>query len=217
MYKLLLLSVLLFFAGLTTSAQIAPGKKTATREKTEAKKKDSTVLQTSRGDSIKPYVNMGKIAGRRAAIRSAMLPGLGQIRNGFTFYRGLKVAGIYTGATLLTISYMDNSKKYNIFLDELEYRAKNNNQSPPGSPYASSPTDRLTQAKDIYRRNKQVIIFSYVGLYLLNIVEAYIDARLANFDVGDVSQIKVTPDLINTNTIYGFNPVTPGIKLSLTF
>ena len=212
MYKLLLLSAFLFFAGLmTTSAQVTPGKKAA------AGKKDSTVLQTSRGDSIKPYVNMGKIAGRRAALRSAMLPGLGQIRNGFTFYRGLKVAGIYTGATLLTISYIDNSKKYTIFLDELEYRAKNNNQSPPGSPYASSPTDRLTQAKDIYRRNKQVIIFSYVGLYLLNIVEAYIDARLANFDVGDVSRIKVTPDLINTNTLYGFNPVTPGIKLSLTF
>ncbi|WP_316812511.1 DUF5683 domain-containing protein [Pedobacter heparinus] len=181
------------------------------------KKKDSTVLQTSKGDSIKPYVNMGKVAGRRAAIRSAMLPGLGQIRNGFTFYRGLKVAGLYTGATLLTISYIDNSKKYDIFLDELQWRADHKDEPKPGSPYANSPTDRLTQAKDIYRRNKQVIIFSYVGLYLLNIVEAYIDARLANFDVGDVSRIKVSPDLINTNTLYGFNQATPGIKLSLTF
>ena len=206
MYKILLLSVLLFFAGFMAKAQ-----------KVLTKKKDSTALQTSKGDSIRPYVNMGKVAGRRAAIRSAMLPGLGQIRNGFTFYRGLKVAGIYTGATLLTISYIDNSKKYDIFLKELEDRAKNGGQPEEDSPYASSPTERLIQAKDIYRRNKQVIIFSYAGLYLLNIVEAYIDARLANFDVGDVSRIKVAPDLINTNTLYGFNQVTPGIKLSLTF
>lgn len=209
MYKILLLSVLLFFAGFMAKAQ-----------KVLTKKKDSTALQTSKGDSIRPYVNMGKVAGRRAAIRSAMLPGLGQIRNGFTFYRGLKVAGIYTGATLLTISYIDNSKKYDIFIKELESRANNKDnpgQPLPDSPYASSPTDRLIQAKDIYRRNKQVIIFSYAGLYLLNIVEAYIDARLANFDVGDVSRIKVAPDLINTNTLYGFNQVTPGIKLSLTF
>lgn len=209
MYKPLLLLVFLFFAGVAAKAQ-----------KIVPRKKDSTALQTSKGDSIKPYVNMGKVAGRRAAIRSAMLPGLGQIRNGFTFYRGLKVAGIYTGATLLTISYIDNSKKYNIFLAELEFRASNKEnpgQPDPNSPYASSPTERLVQAKDIYRRNKQVIIFSYVGLYLLNIVEAYIDARLANFDVGDVSRIKVSPDLINTNTLYGFNQATPGIKLSLTF
>jgi len=145
---------------------------------------------------------LGKIAGRRAAIRSAMLPGLGQIRNGFTFYRGLKVAGIYTGATLLTISYIDNSKQYNVFVDELEYRATHKGESPPGSPYANSPVDRLVLAKDTYRRNKQVIIFSYVGLYLLNIVEAYIDARLANFDVGDVARIKIRPDLINSNQMY---------------
>lgn len=205
MYKLLLLSVILIFAGFYANAQVV------------TKKKDSTVFQTSRGDSIKPYVNMGKIAGRRAALRSAMLPGLGQIRNGFTFYRGLKVAGIYTGATLLTISYIDNSKKYDIFIKELEDRTKNGGQPLPTSPYKDSPTERLVQAKDIYRRNKQVIIFSYVGLYLLNIVEAYIDARLANFDVGDVSRIKISPDLINNNYFYGFNQATPGIKLSLTF
>jgi hypothetical protein len=206
MYKLLLLSALLFLVGFSTRAQ-----------QVLTKKPDTTAVKTAPADSVKPYVNVGKIAGRRAAIRSAMLPGLGQIRNGFTFYRGLKVAGIYTGATLLTISYIDNSKKYTIFLKELEYRAAHDDKPNPESPYASSPTDRLIQAKDIYRRNKQVIIFSYVGLYLLNIVEAYIDARLANFDVGDVAKLKLTPDLINTNTFYGFNQANPGIKLSLTF
>lgn len=206
MYKILLLSFCLFFTVVTVNAQ----------EKL-TNKKDSTNLNTQKTDSVKPYVNQGKIAGRRAAIRSAMLPGLGQIRNGFNLYRGLKVAGIYTGATLLTLSYIDNSKQYNIFIKELEYRADNNDK--PSNPiYANSPTDRLISAKDIYRRNKQVIIFSYGGLYLLNIVEAYIDARLANFDVGDVARIKIRPDLLlNSNQMYGFNSIAPGMKIAISF
>jgi len=204
MYKILLLSVCLFFAAFAAEAQeILTGKK------------DSTKVSPVTADSVKPYVNVGKIAGRRAAIRSAMLPGLGQIRNGFNLYRGLKVAGIYTGAALLTISYIDNTKQYNTFVEILE--ARTNGTEDPSNPYADSPTERLIQAKDIYRRNRQVIIFSYVGLYLLNIVEAYIDARLANFDVGDVTRIKVRPDLINSNQLYGFNSFTPGLKIAVSF
>lgn len=208
MYKVLLLSVCLFFAHVTVKAQ----------EKLTSKK-DSTKVGVTPGntvtDSVKPYVNQGKIAGRRAAIRSAMLPGLGQIRNGFNLYRGLKVAGIYTGATLLTISYLDNSKQYDIFVTELEIRAKTG--KPDNKLYANTPTDRLIAAKDIYRRNKQVIIFSYAGLYLLNIVEAYIDARLANFDVGDVAKINIRPDLINSGQMYGFNSFAPGMKIAISF
>lgn len=205
MYKVLLLSVCLIVAASAAEAQ-----------EILTAKKDSTMVSTNSADSVKPYVNVGKIAGRRAAIRSAMLPGLGQIRNGFNLYRGLKVAGIYAGATLLTISYIDNTKQYNLFVEELEYRSQNDNK--PKLPlYANTSTDRLIQAKDIYRRNRQVIIFSYAGLYLLNIVEAYIDARLANFDVGDVAKVKVRPDLINANQLYGFNAFTPGLKIAVTF
>lgn len=209
MYKIVLLSVCLFFASAVASAQ----------EKLTTKKDSIKVQATpanSSTDTVKPYVNQGKIAGRRAAIRSAMLPGLGQIRNGFNLYRGIKVAGIYTGATLLTIAYIDNSRQYDLFIKELEYRTAN-----PGKTenplYASTPIERLVAAKDIYRRNKQVIIFSYAGLYLLNIIEAYIDARLANFDVGDVTRIKIRPDLLNSNQMYGFNSITPGMKIAISF
>lgn len=210
MYKILLLSVCLFFAHVAMA-----------QEKLTSKK-DTTTNGVNSTDSIKPYVNQGKIAGRRAAIRSAMLPGLGQIRNGFNLYRGLKVAGIYTGATLLTLSYIDNNKQYNIFVNELAYRNENKDNPDVSKRtsnvlYANTPTDRLIAAKDIYRRNRQVVLFSYGGLYLLNIVEAYIDARLANFDVGDVAKIKITPDLLNSNQMYGFNSFVPGMKIAISF
>jgi len=178
--------------------------------------KDAVVVKTT--DTVKKrpaYVNPGKIAGRRAAFRSMILPGMGQLGNGVTVYRLAKVAAIYTGATLLTLSYIDNNKNYNLVLDELKYRAQYGKPSP--GPLGSRQDDGLIQAKDTFERNKEVIIFSYVGIYLLNIIEAYIDARLKYFNVDDIAGIKVTPGLVRTDMMYGYNQPVPGIKLTLKF
>ena len=180
-------------------------------------KKDSTGQKTAKIDTLKPvYVNPGKIAGRRAAIRSAIIPGLGQIGNGVTVYRIAKVAAIYTGATLLTLSYMDNNKQYHRYLKELQDRDKNQGQPLPGSDLAPYATDRLIVAKDTYARNKWVIIFSYGALYAVNIIEAYVDARLKYFDVGEDLSLKFSPSLnAGSNTMYGYNAVAPGLKVTL--
>ena len=235
MSKAFLLSGCLFFAAIGVKAQdVTPLKKDSTAAVAAPVK--------SKTDTLKPkYINPGKIAGRQAMLRSAMLPGLGQIRSGLNLYRGLKVAGIYTGATLLTLSYIDNNNSYHIFLTELQTRAKitaynqavaaNGGTPPPGlvkpdvTPdpnYASVSDANLVTAKDTYRRNKDVILFSFVGLYLLNIVDAYVDARLKYFDVGDVS-VKLAPTMMNNSTMYGSNSINglnlpvPGIKLAVRF
>ena len=214
MYRILLLSVLIFGAVLSINAQ----------ELVE-RERDSTVVQSARLDSVRPaqrqdsvkpkFVNKGKIAGRKAIIRSLMVPGLGQIGNGITVYRLAKVGAIYTGFTMLTLSYIDNNRNYHLFLDDLIY-LRTNGVPNPNSPYKQVDEAGLISAKDLFRRNREVVIFSLVGLYLMNAVEAYVDARLKYFDVGDVS-MKFSPDLINTNTMYGFNQTTPGIKITLTF
>ncbi|WP_432709427.1 DUF5683 domain-containing protein [Pedobacter sp.] len=178
-------------------------------------KKDST---SGKIDTLKPaYINPGKVAGRRAAIRSAILPGLGQIGNGVTVYRIAKVAAIYTGATLLTLSYIDNNKEYHKYLEELQYRV-NNGVPTPGGPLEPYPTEGLIRAKDTYARNRWVIIFSFGALYAVNIIEAYVDARLKYFDVGDDLSLKFSPSLnMNSGTLYGYAGAAPGVKLTLRF
>jgi len=208
MYRLLLL-LLLVSAGFA-QAQVKPVPATVLPDTNRL-----DTLKSTATDTLKPkYVNMGKIQGRRAAISSAIVPGLGQIRNGVTFYRLLKVAGIYTGATFLTLSLIDNNKKYKQFLDEINYRDTHNQQPKPDSEYELSPRSGLVSAKDNARRNREVVIFSLGGLYLLNIVEAYIDARLKYFDVGEVT-FKVSPSLLNSGTMYGMSPVAPGFKITM--
>jgi hypothetical protein len=177
---------------------------------------------TVKGDSLKrtpaaadtaKYVNLGKVAARKAAFRSAMVPGWGQVGNGLTVYRGIKVTAIYVGGTLLAMSYIQNNRNYKDFLAEIQYRQANNDQPPRGSRFAAYNTSGLITAKDVYRRNREVVLFSFVALYAVNIIEAYVDARLKYFDVGDNMAIKISPSMINSNVKYGFNSFAPALKI----
>jgi hypothetical protein len=182
-----------------------------------AKAQDKIIVK---GDSLKKvpdtakYVNLGKIAAKKAVYRSMIIPGWGQVGNGLNVYRGLKVGAIYAGGTMLVLSYFDNTRMYKAYLHELQYRLENNGISEPGSPYAKAQTSALTTAKDTYRRNREVVIFSLVGVYAINVIDAYVDARLKYFDVGDNLAIKVSPSMINSNTMYGYNSFTPALKIA---
>ena len=54
----------------------------------------------------------------------------------------------------------------------------------------------LKSKKDFYRRNRDLCIISMVGLYLLCMVDAYVDASLANFDITPDLSMKVKPAVI---------------------
>lgn len=209
MRRICLLAVVLFSAVCSAKAQ----------DPVKVKPDSTVAAPPARVDTLAvTYVNPGKIAGRRAAIRSAILPGMGQIGNGVTVYRLAKVAAIYTGATLLTISYMDNNKQYKRYLKELQYRAANGDKPDPEGEFTDYPnTQTLAVAKDTYSRNLWIIRFSYGALYAVNIIEAYVDARLKYFDVGDDLSIKISPSFNNGMSMYGYTAISPGMKLTLRF
>ncbi len=181
-----------------------------------------------------PYINQGKIAGKKAVYRSLIFPGLGQlynyglvvddVKNGRTngkrvgqkIYLLGKVAAIYGGGTVLVLSYIDNNDKYKLFLRELQYRKLNNNQPDPNNGLSNyTNTEALTVAKNIYKRNREVVILSLIGLYGLNVLDAYVTARLKFFNVDETLSLKVSPSIINSNTMYGYQTASPALKLTL--
>lgn len=180
------------------------------------------------------YVNKGKIAGKKAFQRSLIFPGLGQMYNyglvvndvqsgavegkkiAQKIYIISKIAAIYTGGTLLVISYGDNRQQYKRFLTELQYRQLNNNKPDPnGGLDQYTNTSALTTAKNIYKRNSQIVLISLVGLYGVNALDAYITARLKYFNVTDNLSFKIAPSVINAPTMYGLNTPMPALKLTL--
>lgn len=181
------------------------------------------------------YVNEGKIAGKKAFHRSLIFPGLGQLYNyGLVVkdvqsgaVKGKKVAqklyilgklgAIYAGGTMLVISYGDNRQQYKRFLGELQYRqAHQGAPNPDGDLFEYTNTEALTVAKNIYKRNSQIVLISLVGLYGLSALDAYVTARLKYFNIDQSLGFKVSPLMINASPMYGFNAV-PALKLTLKF
>lgn len=201
-------------------------------------KKPSVLERTgpkSQIDTVKSkYVNPGKVAGRQAIIRSLIIPGWGQVYNIKLLNDGYgeranknhllqkaytigKIGAIYGGFTALTVAYISSRKNYKLYLKELQYRQEHNDMSDPNGPFgARYSTVGITSGKNTYKRNSQIVIFSYGLVYLANVLDAYVAARLHFFNVDDNLAFNILPTLQNVNSLYT-NTYVPSIKLALTF
>lgn len=52
--------------------------------------------------------------------------------------------------------------------------------------------------KDNYRRQRDMSIFCFIGVYLISVVDAYVDAELSNFDITEDLTVQVRPSLIDS-------------------
>ncbi|MFD2583450.1 DUF5683 domain-containing protein [Pedobacter vanadiisoli] len=236
MQKTKLLILVVAFTFLFVNLASAQVKDTVLKPADTAKIKLSKPLDTAkkpmtRRDSVKAkYVNPGKVAGRKAVFRSMIIPGWGQLYNiqilndGYgtragksqffqKLYTGGKIVAIYGGATALTLSLIDSRKNYKRFLAEAQYRENNPGKKLDLTQYSDQG---ILDGKSLYKRNSQIVYFSYGLLYAANIIDAYVAARLHFFNIDDNLSFKVMPSIINTDSMYGLN-LTPALKLSLTF
>lgn len=73
--------------------------------------------------------------------------------------------------------------------------------------------------KDFYRRYRDLSIFCIAGVYLLSIIDAYVDAELSTFDIGPDLSLHVSPAVIpsGSQSARGTMGSSPGITLQLTY
>ena len=57
-------------------------------------------------------------------------------------------------------------------------------------------TNVLKSRKDFYRRNRDLCIIGMVGVYFLAMLDAYVDASLAHFDISPDLSMDVAPAVI---------------------
>lgn len=112
----------------------------------------------------------------KAVLYSAILPGLGQFYN--KSYWKIPIIGLVSGYFVYEI--IKNNNTYIDYRDS--YANTQTVLSPGGDP-------RLKLLRDFYRDQRDQF-YLYAGLtYLINIVDAYVDAHLFDFDVSDRIQI----------------------------
>ncbi|HEX8516294.1 MAG TPA: DUF5683 domain-containing protein [Bacteroidia bacterium] len=147
---------------------------------------------------------------KKAAAFSAILPGAGQIYN----KKYWKVPVMYAGFAGLAYSFQFNQSRYVQYRDALKFRLDDDEATTDN--YVDVYTDdQLTTLYQYYHRYRDLTVIGGAVLYLLNIVDAAVDAHLFTFNVSDDLSLNLHPALINTATIG--NRYTTGMGLSIHF
>lgn len=124
----------------------------------------------------------------RAALYSAIVPGLGQIYNRKYYKTPIIYAG-FAGLGYFTWYFND---KYQLYRnDYVKYLGQD---SLTILKYENlGGADLVKRRRDFFRRNRDLTVILAVGFYALNIIDAYVDAHLLNFDVGEDLTLEVKP------------------------
>ena len=72
--------------------------------------------------------------------------------------------------------------------------------------------------KDTFRRFRDLSIFAFAGVYLLSVIDAYVDAELSTFDISHDLSLHLQPTIIETGRIDLNNRTnTPAVQCVLNF
>ena len=167
MNKIVPISLLFFLIG--TVSLFAQAKKD-----TVLVVKDTTKLQEI--DPLTPA---------KAAFYSAILPGLGQAYN----KKYWKIPLVYGAIGTSLYFYLDNNKKYHQYRDAYKRRLEGYNDDD----YQFLDESRLIAGQKFYRRNRDLSALFVVGFYVLNIIDANVDAALIQFNVNE--RLSVRPEI----------------------
>lgn len=125
---------------------------------------------------------------RKATIYSAILPGAGQAYN----KKYWKIPIIYAGFTALTYFVVTNNQDYIIYKNAYKFRLDGDESTTDD--FVGIYTDEdLVTLKNYYRRNRDLSVIGISLLYVLNIIDASVDAHLFYFNVSDELSLNVTP------------------------
>ena len=161
---------------------------------------------------------------QKAVIYSLICPGLGQIYNKkywklpivYGGFLGVGYAISWNGGL-----YGDYKKAYkDIVLDPTGttswHNFVSNSENVLNNPtLLKQQTDRLKRRRDYFRRNRDLAIIVGVGLYVLCLVDAYVDASLYNFNITPDLSMTAVPSVWKDSN-YSSKPVV-GLQCNFTF
>ncbi len=147
----------------------------------------------------------------KAAVYSAVLPGLGQAYN----RKYWKIPIIYAGFGVIGYFVISNNKEYRQYNEAYIYQA-NGETYPIDNPYVGRYTlTQLEDAMDYYRRNRDLSYIIGGVWYVANILEAYVDAHFFEYDISEDLTMKISPAV--SPLPMARQQSAPGIKISLKF
>ena len=157
---------------------------------------------------------------KKATTLACICPGAGQIYNKSYW----KVPFVVGGFASLIYCIDWNNRGFQRF--KKAYNLPPSHAAPPAPPptaptatsRAPPPPPPPNTPKDAHRRNRDLCIIITAGLYVLQIIDAHVDAHLKDYDISDDLSMNLEPmvDYTYVPTASGHRPVF-GFNLSLNF
>ena len=136
---------------------------------------------------------------RKALLYAAILPGLGQVYN----KKYWKLPLVYGGFISIGYGFNFYQKAYKKYKGQLFY---NLNQAPNNesfiNPVSNATTAQLRRAVDRSQRERDFMTILMAGMYLLQIVDAHVDAHLKEFDLNPNLKVSIEP-IMEQNSMIG--------------
>ena len=172
------------------------------------------IAQTITGDSVSQFKSKSKVIShedledlhspKKATILSAIIPGAGQIYNRKYWKAPIVWAGIGT-ALYVSQQHRDN---YHFYRDE--YLLELNYPKTQSQFHGQATEASLRDLKNSYKQWMETSYIVAGVIYVLQILDANVDAQLMTFDVSDDLSLNVVPEAIP-------NQLRPQPTMGLTF
>lgn len=160
-------------------------------------KKEERVIVVN--DSILPKEEYNPLAPAKAAFYSAVVPGLGQVYN----KKYWKIPIIYAGMAAGIYFYKQQDDDYDRFRNAYKRRLAGYDDDE----FQGISSERLINAQKSAQKNKSISIIVTVAFYLLNVVDANVDAHLRQYEVSEDLSIQPNFDYnqFNAKPQYGMS------------
>lgn len=141
---------------------------------------------------------------QRALWLALVLPGAGQIYNR-KFWKLPIIYGGFLGCTYALLwnqqMYKDYSQAYLDITDNDPNTQSYLDMLPPRYDITGKEDRFRTifkNRKDRYRRYRDLSAFAFIGVYIISVIDAYVDAQLSHFDISPDLSLHLAPSVINS-------------------
>lgn len=155
----------------------------------------------------KKEIDPEELLARKAALKSAILPGWGQIQNGGNNL--FKLPLIYGGLGALGYLTYDRHIEYKCYAKAYLLSSQGLFFDPCGQ---ANTAARIQSGLELTHKQRDMFALFTVGAYLLQVLDAYVWAHLKQFDNSDDLSLQVYPSFTNIA-----NHQTAQLSLKLRF
>lgn len=158
---------------------------------------------------------------QRALWLALLIPGAGQIYNRKYWKLPIVYGGVLGCLYAFTWNqqmYLDYSQAFLDIMDD-DPNTKSYVEMLPPRYNVEANRERLQslfkRKKDYYRRYRDLSAFCFAGVYLISVIDAYVDAQLSEFSISEDLSMRVVPAVLD-NGIYNRSH-SYGVGCALTF